>query len=398
MKKRQKIIMITIGILLVLLLVLLLVFGFIAFLGSRPIDKATAIAEINDMVGSQVGKKNVTQAIVYVDSLYYGVSEIFVHGELDGAPIKADQPFHVASVGKAFTATLIGVLVDESKITLDDRISSYLPDEILEGLFVYQGTDYQDEVTVGQLLNHTSGIADYWEDTTEGSPSMQELIISDPDKFWTPEDLVAYSHDHQLPIGSPGGQYHYSDTGYILLGMIIESVSGHSFDAMLQDKIFVPLNMNDTYLMFYSEPVNGFRPIADGHLGDVNVKDFQSLSIDWAGGGIVSTANDLAIFIRALNNNEIIGQRTLNNLYQFDHKFMNGIHYGYGFMEYHFGEFFPTLKSLPNYTGHMGVLGTQMFYSKSTDTVYISSFGSTDFAAGSVQTLIEVLMTLERIE
>jgi D-alanyl-D-alanine carboxypeptidase len=394
MKKGRKIIMIIIGILLVLLLAL----GVIALLGSRPLDKASAVAKIDDMVGSQVEKKNVTQAIVYVDSTHFGVSEIFAHGELDGMPIKADQPFHVASVGKAFTAALIGSLIDENKITLDDRISSYLTDEVLDGLFVYQGTDYQDEVTVGQLLNHTSGVADYFEDKTEGSPSIQELMISEPNKFWTPEDLVAFSRDHQLSVGSPGEKFHYSDTGYIILGMIIESVSGHSFNAMLQERIFAPLNMNDTYLMFYSEPVNGFRPIADGHLGDVNVKDFQSLSIDWAGGGIVSTANDLAVFIRALNNSEIVSQRTLDNLYQFDHKFMTGMHYGYGFMEYHFGEFFPTLESLPNFTGHMGILGTQMFYSKSTDTVYISSFGSTDFAAGSVQTMIQVLVTLERIE
>jgi hypothetical protein len=69
-----------------------------------------------------------------------------------------------------------------------------------------------------------------------------------------------------------------------------------------------------------------------------------------------------------------------------------------GFTEYHFGEFFPTLKSLPHFTGHMGILGTQMFYSKSTDTVYISSFGSDDFAAGSVRTLIKVLSILKRIE
>ena len=390
----KRIIMIPIGI----FLVILVAFVVITLQGSRPIDKATAIAEIDEMVGSQVGKKNVAQAIVYVDSPHYGVSEVFVHGELNGELIKADQAFHVASVGKAFTATLIGVLIDESKIALDDSISNYLTDDVLDGLFVYEGIDYQGEVTVGQLLNHTSGVADYFEDKAEGSLSIQELIINHPDKFWPPEELVAFSRDYQSSVGLPGETYHYSDTGYVLLGMIIESVSGQSFDAMLHEKIFVPLGMNDTYLMFYSGPVNGFRPIADGYLGDVNVKDFQSLSIDWAGGGIVSTAHDLAIFIRALNNNEIISPKTLNNFFQFDHKFMTGMHYGYGFMEYHFGEFFPTLKSLPNYTGHMGILGTQMFYSKSTDTVYISNFGSTDFAAGSVQTLIQVLMTLERIE
>jgi len=391
---KKKIMVIAIGV----LLILLLIFGVLMLLGSRPLDKATAVAEIDDLVKSQVGKKNITQAIVYVDSPHYGVSEIFAYGELDGTQIEADQPFHIASVGKAFTATLIGILIDENKIALDDKISSYLTDGVLDGLFVYEGTDYQDEITVGQLLNHTSGLPDYFEDSAEGSPSIQELIVSDPNKFWTPEELVAFSRDYQSSISAPGEKYHYSDTGYILLGMMIEHISGQPFDTALHQKIFTPLEMNDTYLMFYSAPVNGFRSIADVHLGAVNIKDFQSLSIDWAGGGIISTANDLSIFVRALNNNEIVSAETLNSLYQFDHKFRAGIHYGYGFMEYHFGEFFPTLKSLPAYTGHMGVLGTQMFYDKSTDTVYISSFGSTDFAAGSVQTLIQVVATLERIE
>ena len=394
MNKKGKIIMTIFGILLVLLVAVAL----IIFISSRPVDKTTAITKLDELVASQVGKQNVSQAILLVDSTHFGVSETFTHGELNGSPIQADQPFHVASVGKAFTATMIGILIDENKIALDDRISSYLPDDVLDGLFIYHGTDFRDEVTVGQLLSHTSGVADYFADKTEGYPSIQELMINDPDKFWTPAELVAFSRDYQSPVGSPGEKYHYSDTGYILLGMIIERVSGQSFDAMLQEKVFIPLNMNDTYVMFYSEPVNGFRPIADVHLAGVNVKDHQSLSIDWAGGGIISTANDLAIFIRALNNDKIISQETLNSLYQFEQKYRTGMYYGHGFIEYHFGEFFPTLKSMPRFTGHMGILGTQMFYSKSTDTVYISSFGSADFAAGSVRTLIQVLSSLQRIK
>ncbi len=210
--------------------------------------------------------------------------------------------------------------------------------------------------------------------------------------------LVDFTRNYQYAVGKPAESYHYSDTGYILLGLIIEQVSGKSFDEYLHEKIFEPLDMNDSYLMFYSEPVNGIRPIADVWFMGENIRNYNSLSIDWAGGGIVSTASDLSIFIRALNNYEIISEDTLSTMYQFDYKFMNGIHYGNGFMEYHFGEFFPTMNSMPNYVGHMGVLGTQMFYDKETDTVYIGSFGSTDSSAASVQTMIKVLSTLMRIK
>ena len=156
--------------------------------------------------------------------------------------------------------------------------------------------------------------------------------------------------------------------------------------------------MNDSYFMLYSEPVNEKRMIADIWLDGVNIRDYKSLSIDWAGGGVVSTAADLAVFIRALNNYEIISKSTLDEFYRFDRKFMNGIHYGLGFMEYHFNEFFPTLGSLPKMRGHMGVLGTQMLYDSETDTVYICSFGSTDYSATSVRSMIKVLSIAMRVK
>jgi len=368
------------------------------FLGSRPISKDKAISSISNMVNSQLGKKHITQAIVYVDSSGYNINQAFAYGNLNGEVVNANQPFHVASVGKAFTATLIGILMEDGKINLDDKITSYLNDNTLDNLFIYEGVDYKDEVTIGQLLNHTSGVADYFEDSAVGSDPMLELAINDQDKFWTPIDLVDFTRNYQSAIGKPGETYHYSDTGYILLGLIIENVSGITFHEMLHDDLLTPLGMDDSYLMFYSEPVNKKQEIADVWLNGVNVKDYQSLSIDWTGGGIISTTSDLAKFVRALNNYKVISQSTLNELYQYDNKFRTGMHYGYGFMEYNFGEFFPTLKSLPNYTGHMGILGTQMFYDKTTDTVYISSFGSTDASASSVQTMIKIISTLERIK
>lgn len=385
-------------IILAIILLAVIVLALMMYFGSTPITKEKAVSIIDKLIEAAIGKKNVTQAIVYVDSPQHNLSETFAHGQLNGKNIAADTPFHVASVGKAFTATIIGVLIDEGTLSLDDKITEYLSDDVLKNLFLYEGNDYKDDVTIQNLLNHTSGVADYFEDEAAGIDKMQTLVINEPDTLWAPADLIGYTRVYQQAVNKPNAQYHYSDTGYILLGLIIENASGQSFDEMLHNHIFSPLNMNDSYLMFYSQPANDVCSIADVHLGDVNVKDYQSLSIDWAGGGIISTVNDLAVFIRALNNYEIVTKQTLESLYKFDNQFMSGIHYGNGFMEYHFNEFFPTLGFLPNYTGHMGVLGTQMFYDKGSDTVYISSFGSTDYSAGSVQTMIKVLSTLERIK
>lgn len=359
---------------------------------TRTMSKAEAELKIQKLLNKAVNKNNISGATVYLDSEKWG-QHLFTAGEHSST----EQSFHIASSGKAFTASLIGVLIDEGRVSLESRIAEILQPEITAGLFVVNGVDYREEVTVGQLLNHTSGIADYFEDGSAGSASIQELISTEPERLWTPQQLAAFTRDFQQTVGKPGEQFHYSDTGYILLGLIIEQISGKSFAQMLHENIFSPLKMKDSYLMFYSEAEQG-KSLADIWLNGINIKDFKSLSIDWAGGGIVSTADNLAVFIRALNNYEIVTAETLSKLYQFDESFMRGIHYGYGFMEYHFGEFFPTLNSMPLFRGHMGILGTQMFYNKETDTVYISNFGSTDFAADSVKMMISVIGYIDRIK
>ena len=390
----KKIIIISLCVLGIMVLV-----GFVlAFLSSQPLSKSDVINKIQTTVEKSIGKNNVTGGMVFIDSNEYKINQSFTAGNFVTQGTGENQPFHTASVGKAFTATLIGCLIDDGMINLDDKVVDYLGEDLLSGLFVFENVDYRKEVTIRQLLNHTSGIADYFEDETNGTPPMKERVLDDKDKKWSPNDLLDFTRNYQIAVSKPGETFHYSDTGYILLGLLIEEVSQMSFDEMLTTRIFEPLNMNDSYLMFYSEPKNDPLPLADVWFEGVNIKNYSSLSIDWAGGGICSTAKDLAIFIRALNNGEIIRNETLQSLYQFDHKFINGIQYGNGFMEYHFAEFFPTLSSIPNYIGHMGVLGTQMFYNKQTDTVYISSFGSIDYTTGSVQTMINILSILHRIQ
>lgn len=369
----------------------------LTILNSGPMTKQDATSAIGKLVLKEVEKhETITSGLVFVESKENDYSEYFTYGLVGGREVTKDQPFHVASVGKAFTATLVGVLIDEGKLSLDDKVSLYLEAEVLEELFVFEGNDYSQEVTIRQLMNHTSGIADYFGDKAKGSKDFQTLLTTEPDTFFTPMDLVNFTRDYQKALDKPGQIYHYSDTGYILLGLIIESVSKESFHQMLHLHIFEPLEMKDTYFMFYTEPENDKRPIADVWVNGTNIVDYQSLSGDWAGGGVISTLDDLAVFIRGLNQGEIITKETLDSLYQFDHKFMRGIHYGNGFMAYHFKEFFPTLRSLPVMTGHMGVLGTQMFYDIESDTVYICSFGTTDYSAGSVQTMIKILSYLQR--
>lgn len=377
-------------------LVLAVTLGVLIWLNSRPLSKDQADLDIKRIIDNSLDeKKSVYSALVFVDSPERDLAVKYAAGKSNGESIKTDQPFHVASVGKLFTATLIGRLVDEGKIKFDDPIYLYLDNDLLENLFIYEGVDYKKQVTVQQLLSHTSGVADC---VAVEDGGLLESIIQSPDTFYTPQTLVQYSQDHQSAYFAPGDGYHYSDTGYILLGLIIEAVTGKPFYENLHEVIFEPLEMNDTYLMFYSDPVNTKRPIAEIWVNGHEISKNKSLSIDWAGGGVISTLDDLATFIRALYQNRIVSSESLKMLNQFENEFIPGIAYGNGVMQMQFEKFFPTLGSLPRMNGHMGILGTQLFYDPTSDLVYVSSFGSTEATDLSVRTMIQILSTVYRIQ
>jgi len=310
-----------------------------------------------------------------------------------------DKPFHIASVGKVFTAVLIELLAERGWFTIDDRLVKYLPSADLAGLFVFEGKDYADEVTIRQLLGHTSGVADYFEDpVVVGAPFLQR-IIDQPETRWTPDLLLDFTRTQQRTIASPGRTFHYSDTGYILLGKLIECISDKAFHEHLHDEFFVPLEMGDSYLAFYSEPAKQPRkPIQPLYVNGTDISTYESLSADWSGGGIVSTTSDLLKFQRGLRNGRLIRAETLRSMEVFDHKFRTGIHYGLGMMQIHFGEFFFLLKRWPKLTGHIGITATHMFYGATSDTHIIMNFGSTANMVTSFRVLIDLLGKLNKIK
>lgn len=307
-----------------------------------------------------------------------------------------ETPFHGASIGKAATAALVMQLRDEGALSLGSHAADLLPAGTLDGLFAVDGVNRAGEVTVEQLLTHTSGVADYFEGRTTGGPRLLDLMLAEPDRFWEPEDLVEFTRTRQRPVGRPGERFSYSDTGYILLGMLLEHVTGQSFHELLHERIFGPVGMRDSYLMFHSEPAAGARPLAPLHLGRVEASGFTSLSCDWAGGGIVSTLDDLARFSAALHGGELVSPGSLAEMARMRHRFRRGIHYGAGLMEVRFEGFFPLLRGLPRPVGHIGILGTHMFFDPVNRAHIVMNFGGTREMVRSFQTLIRIETLLTR--
>lgn len=203
-------------------------------------------------------------------------------------PIRPRDRVRVASNTKMFTAAVVLQLVAEGRFGLDDSVERHLP-----GLVA--GTGYDgDAITVRQLLQHTSGMAEYVED-----------VLADPeaaDHPWEAVDLVHIGLSHP-PLFAPGTGWGYSNTGYLVLGMIVEAVTGNDIGTEITDRLIEPLRLRDT-----SYPRAGDRSIPGPHAHGYfafpgrPVADVTELepSIPGAAAALISTGPDLTRFVRAL--------------------------------------------------------------------------------------------------
>jgi len=201
----------------------------------------------------------------------------------------ATDRFRVASITKTFVATVVLQLVAEGKIGLDDPVERWLPGLVPNG----------GAITIRELLDHTSGLFDYLHDAR-----FARAVVAEPGRVWQPRELVAIATSHP-PLFPPGGGWSYSNTNYILLGLVVETATGATIDQALQQRLFQPLALTATSFPT-STQIDGQR--ADGYVGSSTLPRLRSLvdtsivspSLGWAAGEIVSTGDDLTSFYAAL--------------------------------------------------------------------------------------------------
>ncbi len=220
-----------------------------------------------------------------------------------GSPILPDDQFVINSVAKMMTATLVLRLVETGRLGLDDPIARHLPDWLVAGLHVFEGQEYSREITVRHLLSHTSGITDDWQ-----CADFFERVAADSARRWSPEETIRFVKERCPPQFKPGDGFHYSDTGYNILGLLLESLGGRPLHELYRAMLLDPLGMDHTYRPAYerSRPsLPGRRP-SERYLDDLECTLWPSvMTADWGGGGLVSTGDDLTRFLRSLVGNEI---------------------------------------------------------------------------------------------
>lgn len=279
------------------------------------------------------------------------------------------QRFEAASTAKMMTASLALQLVERSRLRLDSPITRLLPAEETAGLFVIDGVDHAGEVTLAHLLGHTSGAADFFEGRSSAPVPFPRVVVVEPDRLWAPRDLLDYSRRYQQPVGVPGERFLYSDTGYVLLGRVIEEAGDASLGTQLHEGIFSPLGMDDSCLLFHTMPGGaasvpdpadalGLAPI---WLDRDELSRARSLSIDWAGGGVVSTLDDLVRFSRAWHDGMLVDEASRTLMADARHRFRPGIWYGAGLMQLRYAGLSPFLRGMPRTVGHLGVTGVHLF-------------------------------------
>ncbi|MEV3923026.1 serine hydrolase domain-containing protein [Actinomadura coerulea] len=224
----------------------------------------------------------------------------------EGGRIPADARFRIWSQTKQMVATVVLQMVDEGRLGVDDKLGDLLP-EVAEKDLVERA----DEITVRQMLRHTSGIPDWYAgkpkpDGSEGDdPSFDVFDFTTP---YQPLDLVKWSRGRPR-TAEPGAKWSYSNTNYTLLGMIIERLSGRNLGTALHDHLFGPLGMTRTYLMVRPPDGvkgphgHGYYPDADGRLRDV---DRFNAGFTGGAGGVVSTARDVSAFQRAFGQGRLL--------------------------------------------------------------------------------------------
>ena len=259
--------------------------------------RAALVADMRSNPGIPGEALAVERARVHV-VLAVGLADVEARTPLDG-----DTPFRVASVTKTFVAAAILRLSEEGKIGLDTPISRYLSSDSLAVL----GADhYQPQrITVRQLLLHTSGLFDYAE-----SAAYDHINESDPGHHWTRAEQLRFATEHGDPVGQPGKKFNYSDTGYILLGEIIERVSGEPLAAAVRNLLhFDRVGLHDTYWETLEPTPVGATPRAHQYYDTYDNIALDASSDLYGGGGLISTVSDLATFYRALFHGEVFDRR-----------------------------------------------------------------------------------------
>lgn len=220
----------------------------------------------------------------------------------DNIPLEPDDRFEIGSITKTFVATTVLQLVEEGVLTLADTLTDWLPEAVTTNI------PNAAEITLEQLLQHTSGVADYVDILFTQAATNPAVFTQD----WQPEQLVELI-DGIEPFSEPGEAFDYSNTNFLLLGIVIEAATNNNIAAEIRNRIIEPLELDNTFFAEEEEIPGGYVSgywdfDGDGTLDNINI---ANLSWAWSSGAMVSNTEDLDTFARNLFTGDLLQPETL---------------------------------------------------------------------------------------
>ena len=255
-------------------------------------------------------------------------------------PLRSDMVFNIASITKQFTAVAILQLFENGKLSLDDSVQKFIPD------FPSKGRT----ITIENLLTHTSGIKDYMQ-IDYPNVNMERWDF-------TPEQLIDSFKNYPLDF-EPGTKFSYSNSGYYLLGYIIEKISGRRYQDYVQDHLLKPLKLTHTYFdsagIIIPNRVNGYYKTDSIYKNE----DYWSPTIEYAAGGLISNVDDLYKWHTGLYSYQIVKKETLEKAFM-PYRLRDGttIDYGYGW----FVRTTNGIKSIEHEGGMPGFVSNEIYF------------------------------------
>jgi D-alanyl-D-alanine carboxypeptidase len=305
---------------------------------------------LDQLVGNVVKKKYIYGAVFNVSSDNNSIDLITASGN-----IKEDSKYYIASINKFFISAIILKFFTESKLDLYDKISEYLPDEVIRELHLHKGKDYSNDISIAQLVSQTSGLPCYLTDKqANGKRAMAELEKG-IDQPWPIDKVIreVKRMKTHFPPGK-GGRAKYIDTNHQILGLIIERITGKPVNIVLKN-LFRVLNLTNTYV---------YEDVDDKNFVPIRYKSeirHIPLFLTSTQNDIISTAKDQMRFLKAFFCGYFFPKERLNELELWNNIFFP-FKYGIGIQKFYMPRVLTPFHPVPYMIGHCGSVGSVAFY------------------------------------
>ncbi len=345
--------------------------------------KEISLSKLEEIVKKVTSKKDIYGAVFCVSTGDEKQSWCGASGNLN-----VDSRFYIASINKLVVSAIILKLISEGKLSFDDSLSQYTTEKQIEGLHIYMGVDYSNQITIEQLLSLTSGLPCYISDKPEKGRSVMADLEAGVDQPW-PTDKVIERIKSMKPHFRPGEgkKCKYNDTSHQLLNLVIEKITGMSIKDVL-NQLFADLDMNDTYVCENLNDVSYVFPYYKSELRDIS-KFITSTEND-----IVSTAQDQMRFIKAFFNGYFYPKEQLQLLEKWKYIFFP-FQYGVGIQKFYMPRILSPLQAVPDMIGHCGSTGSVAYYVPSMDIYITGTTNQQSNPSAAFQTLIKIVHAIK---